>query len=78
MYGLTFSTAFSKTSIGSVGNSRATDFFQGVVKTLGGRLLAVEHQAIDELAGQHRIVPRVALELRAAGGDTSHRENFYL
>src|SRR5690606_30379027 len=37
-----------------------------------GCLLAVEHQAIDKLASEQRLVPRVAFELRATGGDSSH------
>jgi hypothetical protein len=50
------------------------DFIQRVVEdTLCNRLLAVVHQAVNELAGDHRIVAWIALERRAAGGNASHR-----
>jgi len=51
------------------------DFLEGIVEhDLCGRLLAVVHQAIDELAGQHRIVTRVWLDVSSASGDLSHRD----
>lgn len=43
-----------------------------VENLLCGRLLAIKHQAIDELARQHRIMLRVWLQRSTAGSNTSH------
>ena len=60
MSGLTFSTAWVKTSIGSASVTFSLDDVQRVVEDLLRRaLLAVVHQAIDELAGQERAVTRI-------------------
>ena len=63
-----FSIACSKTSIGwlVVGFASSGDFLESVVEDLlCDGLLAVQHQAVDELAREHRIVTRIAFELLA-------------
>jgi len=54
------------------------DFFECTIEhALGGRFFAVEHQAVDELAGQQRLMTRVAFELRATGSDSSHESTSF-
>ena len=56
-----------------VGFTTSGDFFQRVVENLlRDRFLSVQHQAIDELTGQERIMTRIALELLLACSNASH------
>lgn len=57
----------------SVVNFLADYIHRVIENTLGSTLLAVPHQAIDELAGQQRPILRVGLHLLTAGGNASHK-----
>ena len=75
MIGLTFSTARVKTSIGFSLGSRLLDQLHRVVEdALGDALLAVVHEAVDELAGQLRAEPGVRTKLGLAGGELPGHE----
>ena len=73
MFGLTFSTAWVKTSIGSDVRDLLLDDVQGLVEDpLGDALLAAPHHAVDELAGQDRPVLGIRGKRLSTGGDTTH------
>jgi len=49
---------------------------RGIENILGNGLLAIMHQAIDELAGKHGVIARIWFELFSAGSYPSHRCSF--